>query len=98
MTDLDQAQTEWGEWIHAAAALAEVDGSLVDLHLLHELSGIISREVVRPMGPVSAYILGLAVAQYPDVPVAELSAKIVSLVATPDLADTTETSPGSSHR
>ncbi|TQL62944.1 DUF6457 domain-containing protein [Propioniferax innocua] len=57
---------EWDRWLHAGCAEVGVDPDLVDVELIHDLSREIAHSGMRPMVPVSAFILGLCVARGED--------------------------------
>ena len=57
---------QWREWIDQVCAAVGVDPDAVRPGEVLGLAGVVSREVVRPMAPVSAFIWGLAVATHPD--------------------------------
>ncbi|HQF03674.1 MAG TPA: DUF6457 domain-containing protein [Phycicoccus sp.] len=61
MTDLVAAEATWHDWIVEACAALDVDPDLVDVKAIHGLTKRIAHEYERPMAPVGAYILGLAV-------------------------------------
>lgn len=63
MTDLDAAERHWHGWIEDACAAVGVDPALVDVRTIHALTKVIAHQFERPMAPVGAYILGLAVGQ-----------------------------------
>ena len=67
-------RSEWRPFIERACEAVGVDAAGVDEDLILELTARIAHEGERPMAPVGAYILGLAVAAGGD-PV-ELRAKI----------------------
>lgn len=77
-SDLEAAASAWAPWIESACATLGVDPALVDLSQIHDLSGAVAREVVRPMGPVAAYLWGVAVATHPDADPAELRRAIAA--------------------
>lgn len=67
-------RSEWRPFIERACKAVGVDPAGIDEDLILELTARIAHEGERPMAPVGAYILGLAVAAGGD-PV-ELRAKI----------------------
>ena len=67
-------RNEWRPFIERACKTVGVDPAGTDEDLILELTARIAHEGERPMAPVGAYILGLAVAAGGD-PV-ELRAKI----------------------
>lgn len=54
-------RSEWRPFIERACAAAGVDPSVVDEDAILDLTRVIAHDGVRPMAPVGAYILGLAV-------------------------------------
>ena len=56
----------WDQWLSVACAEVGVDPALVDIELIHDLSREIAHSGMRPMAPVSAFILGLCVARGED--------------------------------
>lgn len=66
MTDLGRSQQDWQAWLDQVAAAAGVTAQAVDVAGVHDLTRQVSHRLVRPMGPVSAYIAGLAVARGAD--------------------------------
>lgn len=56
----------WDQWLRAGCAEVGVDPGLVDIELIHDLSREIAHSGMRPMAPVSAFILGLCVARGED--------------------------------
>ena len=72
-------RSEWRPFIQRASAAVGVDADLVDEDLILELTASIAHDGVRPMAPVGAYILGLAVGAGGDVE--ELKAAIEEIIA-----------------
>lgn len=66
MTDLAAAERTWHDWIVEACAALDVDPALVDVKVIHGLTKRIAHEYDRPMAPVGAYILGMAVGARPE--------------------------------
>ncbi len=52
---------EQDEWLRQACAAIGVDHALLDVGLVLELTKQVAHGFVRPMAPVSAYALGIAV-------------------------------------
>jgi len=75
--DLDDAL--WRPWIDRVADALGVDGAGVDVGLIHSLTRVVAHEFQRPMAPVAAYILGLAVGTHGR-PADELKDAIVAVV------------------
>ncbi|REF31623.1 DUF6457 domain-containing protein [Calidifontibacter indicus] len=64
MSDKNMAEptrTEQEAWLQEACAAIGVDYSLLDVSLVLELTKQVAHRFVRPMAPVSAYALGVAV-------------------------------------
>lgn len=61
MSDLVAAEQQWHDWIERACAAVGSDPQLVDVGEIHALTKEIAHGFSRPMAPVGAYILGLAV-------------------------------------
>ena len=54
-------RAQWEAWVTKASAALEIDPALVDITLVHELSRNVAHNVIRPLAPVSTYMLGIAV-------------------------------------
>lgn len=54
---------QWDAWITEASESLGIDPSLVDVTLIHELSKNVAHNVIRPLAPVSTYMLGIVVGQ-----------------------------------
>ncbi len=80
MADLDKVATEWSDWIAAIAGELGVDPALVDVTFIHSLTQVVAHEFERPMAPVAAYILGLALAAHPESTPDEVRAAIVGAI------------------
>ncbi len=61
MTDLDAEQERWHDWIEDACAAVGIEPESVDVPGVHTLTKQIAHGFERPMAPVGAYILGVAV-------------------------------------
>ncbi|KAB7743863.1 molybdopterin-guanine dinucleotide biosynthesis protein A [Nostocoides sp. F2B08] len=61
MTDLEQPQRRWTEWVGEACQAVGVDANQVDIPELHHLSKQVAHRLERPLAPVSTFILGLAI-------------------------------------
>lgn len=61
MTDLGTTETRWYDWIEEACAAVGIDPESVDVPGVHALTKRIAHGFERPMAPVGAYILGVAV-------------------------------------
>ncbi|HET7723754.1 MAG TPA: DUF6457 domain-containing protein [Propionibacteriaceae bacterium] len=63
MTHEDSA-SDWQPWIEKACAAVGVDPALVDPIVVLALTKTVAERYVRPMAPVAAHILGLALATH----------------------------------
>lgn len=61
MSDLAASEARWHDWIVEACAAVGADPAQVDVHTIHGLTKRIAHNFDRPMAPVGAFILGLAV-------------------------------------
>ncbi|MBI4901774.1 MAG: molybdopterin-guanine dinucleotide biosynthesis protein A [Actinobacteria bacterium] len=52
---------DWQPWIEQACHAVGVDPALVDLDAVLALTRTVAQQFVRPMAPVAAHILGLAI-------------------------------------
>ena len=59
---MTEDRSQWRPFIERASEAVGVDPNLVDEDLILELTASIAHDGVRPMAPVGAFILGLAVA------------------------------------
>lgn len=66
MSDLERVETLWRPWIGEVAGALGVDPELVDVSFIHSMTQVVAHEFERPMAPVAAYLLGLAVAAHPE--------------------------------
>ena len=66
MSDLDRAERIWHDWIVDACERVDVDPASVDVTDIHALTRVIAHEFERPMAPVGAFILGVAMGRHPD--------------------------------
>lgn len=78
---MSEDRSEWRPFIERASAAVGVDPSLVDEDVILELTSSIAHEGVRPMAPVGAFILGLAVAGGGDA--AALKTEIENVIQAP---------------
>lgn len=76
----DDLQAAWQPWIDEVCAAVSVDPARVDVALIQRLAKRVSREFERPMAPVAAHILGLAVAAQPDASPQALSAALADAI------------------
>lgn len=61
MTDLEATTVQWHDWIEKACAAVGIDPESVDVPSIHMMTKLIAHGFERPMAPVGAYILGVAV-------------------------------------
>lgn len=61
MTGTDPTEARWFDWIEEACAAVGVEPESVDVPGVHALTRRIAHGFERPMAPVGAYILGVAV-------------------------------------
>lgn len=61
MTDPDAEQERWADWIEDACAAVGIEPESVDVPGIHTLTRQIAHGFERPMAPVGAYVLGVAV-------------------------------------
>ena len=61
--DLAEAERLWGPWIARACEAVGVDPDVVDVTEIHALTKEIAHGFSRPMAPVGAFILGVALGQ-----------------------------------
>ena len=61
MTDLSAEEARWADWIEDACAAVGIEPESVDIRGVHVLTRQIAHGFERPMAPVGAYILGVAV-------------------------------------
>lgn len=83
MTSPDQSEARWADWIEEACAALGLDPDVVDVRSILAMTKTIAHGFERPMAPVGAYILGVAVGHLQEQgrPV-DLEALRVSLEAT----------------
>ncbi len=83
----DLTADTWAPWIAEVCARLGVDPSLVDVPAIHDLTRQVAHRYERPMAPVSAHLvgiaLGMALAADPDLDAAALLAELhAEVVAT----------------
>lgn len=61
MTDFEATRALWADWIEDACAAVGIDAESVDVMTIHAMTKTIAHGFERPMAPVGAYILGVAV-------------------------------------
>jgi len=67
----------WQPWVNTVAASVGMDPAAVSIPAIHEVTSAVSHARTRPMGPVAAYIWGLAIGLRPDVDPAVLRQAII---------------------
>ena len=67
----------WQPWVNTVAASVEMDPATVSIPVIHSLTSAVSSARTRPMGPVAAYIWGLARGLQPDADPEELRQAII---------------------
>ncbi|MBS1847434.1 MAG: molybdopterin-guanine dinucleotide biosynthesis protein A [Actinobacteria bacterium] len=77
--DLDSDR--WDTWITEACDHLGVDPELVDVPVIHALTKQVAHRYDRPMAPVSAYIVGIALGRALEAtPSADVAALLAGLV------------------
>lgn len=61
MSDLNESEIRWHDWVEKACATVGVDPRNVDISGIHALTKRVAHNLDRPLAPVSSYILGVAV-------------------------------------
>ena len=84
MADRRTHDPAWQPWIEQACAAVGVDPALVDTDAVLAMTRQIAHGFDRPMAPVGAYILGLAVASGGDADLAALRRAIVATLPAGD--------------
>ena len=59
-------EASWQPWVEQVASSVGLDAEEVSIPTIHELTSAVSHARSRPMGPVAAYIWGLARGLRPD--------------------------------
>lgn len=70
----------WRDWIEQVASSLGVEGSTVDVGFIHELTRVVAHDFQRPMAPVAAYIMGLALGSHPELTANEARDRILSCI------------------
>lgn len=63
---MTEDRSEWAPFVERACASLGLDAARVDIDAILDMTREIAHAGARPMAPVSAYILGLAVGRQPD--------------------------------
>lgn len=61
MSDLNECEIRWHDWVERACATVGVDPQNIDIKAIHSLTKRVAHNLDRPLAPVSSYILGVAV-------------------------------------
>ncbi len=56
----------WQPWVNTVSASVGMDPATVSIPDIHGVTSAVSQARTRPMGPVAAYIWGLARGLFPD--------------------------------
>lgn len=78
---MDEDRSSWRPFVERACAAVGVDSRLVDADEVLALTRRIAQAGVRPMAPVAAYILGLALGAHPDADPVALRAPLERAIA-----------------
>ena len=84
MADPSEVTERGGPWVREVCAALDVPAAAVDIPRILELTREISHRKTRPLGPVGAFILGLAVARHPDADPAALYDRMLATLPEPD--------------
>ena len=63
---MTEDRTEWEPFVERVCASMGLDRGRVDIDAILDMTREIAHAGARPMAPVSAYLLGLAVGRHPD--------------------------------
>lgn len=63
----EDSPEEWQAWVEQACKAVGVDPRLVDTEVVLDFTKTVAQRFVRPMAPVAAHILGLAIASHDGV-------------------------------
>jgi hypothetical protein len=92
---LAAVEEEWGQWVARACAALDVDPALVDVTAIHVLTKQIAHRSVRPMAPVGAFIVGVALGQSGgEADPKDLAARLEALLPPPGRPPAAEPDPG----
>ena len=78
MTDPSEVTAQGGPWVREACAALGLAASDVDIPRILDLTREIAHRKTRPLGPVGAFILGMAVGRHPDADQQELYDRLVA--------------------
>ena len=77
MTDLENPEQRWLDWVAEACDAVGVDAEMVDIVEIHHLSKQVAHRLERPLAPVSTFILGLALGASTDADREDLLRRII---------------------
>ena len=72
---------EWRTWLAEVCAAFDLDPAQVDVRAVLDLTKEVAHGVDRPMAPVTAFVLGLALAKDPELSMTDGCERIAALVA-----------------
>lgn len=72
---------EWRTWLTEVCAAFDLDPAQVDVRAVLDLTKEVAHGVDRPMAPVTAFVLGLALAKDPELSMTDGCERIAALVA-----------------
>lgn len=72
---------EWRTWLTEICAAFDLDPAQVDVRAVLDLTKEVAHGVDRPMAPVTAFVLGLALAKDPELSMTDGCERIAALVA-----------------
>ncbi|WP_374929052.1 DUF6457 domain-containing protein [Kytococcus sedentarius] len=70
----------WRDWIAEVCAAFEIDPEVVDVRAVLDLTKDVAHGVDRPMAPVTAFVLGYALAQDPGLTMAEATERVLARI------------------
>lgn len=88
MADPSEVTERGGPWVREVCAALDVPAADVDIPRILELTREISHRKTRPLGPVGAFILGMALGRHPDADVQALHDQILATL--PEQVDQTD--------
>jgi hypothetical protein len=84
MTDPSQVTERGGPWVREVCAALDIPAASVDIPRILDLTREISHRKTRPLGPVGAFILGMALGRHPDADPQALHDQILSTLPEPE--------------
>lgn len=83
-TRTDLTSDAWTPWIETVCTRLDLDPGVVDVSLIHDLTKQVAHRYERPMAPVSAHLIGIALgralATDPDLDAAEMLRRLADTV------------------